>query len=139
MTNQIERLLEKINSEIIWEWTLSRGSGGQHLQKNKTAALLRWNVNYSRVLNNDEKALLLQKLRLTNDGELLIRSERFRETTMNKKDALRKLEGILAAALKKEKKRVPTKISRSKKAARVDTKKRHGQVKAGRSRVKFDD
>jgi len=56
--------------------TVSRagGPGGQHVNKTETKVTVRWNVNNTAVLTEEQKIRVLQNLssRLTDDGDLVI-------------------------------------------------------------------
>ena len=127
--------------KIPWnEWTLevsrSRGPGGQNVNRTNSAVLLRWNLAQSVAFNERDKAKLLERLahRLTNEGEILIRSEIHRDQEQNKKDCLRKLGELLALSLHDPKPRRATKPTRSSQRRRVDAKKIRSQVKQRRQK-----
>lgn len=123
-------------AEINFEFTRSRGAGGQHVNKTESAAVIRWNVFETKAFPENKKARLLEKLgpQLTNEGELLVRSETQRDQDSNRKDCLRKLEEIIARALFVPKKRIKTKPTKSSQRKRLDNKKAHGEKKRMRSK-----
>lgn len=123
-------------SELHFEYTRSSGSGGQHINKTNTAAILRWNALVTHAFSSEVKELLLNRLeaKLTNSGDLLIRSEDSRDQEMNKKHCLEKFEQILSAALFVPKKRKKTKPSKSAREKRLKSKKQHSKIKKLRQR-----
>lgn len=122
-------------AEIEFEFTRSRGAGGQHVNRTESAAIIRWNVWATRAFTEFKKNRLVEKLssQLTVQGDLLIRSEAHRDQDSNRKDCLRKLEEIIQKALFVPKKRIKTKPTKSSQRKRMDSKKLHGQKKQLRS------
>jgi ribosome-associated protein len=100
---------------------------------------LRWTPQTSAALSFDDRAYLLGKLggRLTLDGELIVTSDKYRDQPRNRADAADKLAAIVRAALARPKPRKKTKPSRGAKERRIASKKKRGDVKAGRQ-AKYD-
>jgi len=121
--------------EISFEFTRSRGAGGQHVNRTESAAILRWNLIETKAFSAVEKERLIAKLgpQLTNEGEILIRAETQRDQDSNRKEAIRKFEEILQRALFVPKKRIKTKPTKSSQRKRLDTKKKDSQKKRMRS------
>jgi ribosome-associated protein len=121
--------------EISFEFTRSRGAGGQHVNRTESAVILRWNLIETQAYLGNEKERLISKLgsQLTKEGELLIRAENFRDQDSNRKEALRRFEEVIAKALFVPKKRIKTKPTKSSQRKRLDTKKAHSQKKRMRS------
>ena len=120
------------------EITTSRagGPGGQHVNKTDSRITIRWNVADTNVLNPEQKALALQNLqaRLTNDGDLIIHNSESRSQLQNKELALANLAEIIRKGLRVPKKRMATKISRSAKESRLQSKTRHSAIKKTRAK-----
>lgn len=123
--------------EIELEFVRSRGPGGQHVNKTNSAAMLRWNLVSSQVLLEETRKTLLEKLgnQITVDGDILIRSDEFRDQDQNRQRCLEKLDDMIEKALFVPKKRKPTKPTRSAKIKRQETKRHRGQIKSGRGKV----
>ena len=87
----------ELYQEISFEFTRSRGAGGQHVNRTESAVILRWNLIETRAFSAIEKDRLIYKLssQLTKEGELLIRAEVHRDQDSNRKEAVRKFEEIL--------------------------------------------
>src|SRR5262245_3115910 len=85
------------------------GPGGQHVNKVATAVELRFNVAASD-LPADVKTRLAQLAgaRMTADGELLIDSREYRTQSQNREAARARLDGLIAQASKRPKRRKPT-------------------------------
>ena len=117
------------------------GPGGQNVNKVSTAVELRFDVRRSPSLAEDVRVRLerLAGSRMTDDGVLVIRADRFRTQEMNREDARARLVALVKKALHVTKRRVPTKPSRAAKARRVDSKVKRGNVKKlRRERPSFD-
>jgi len=126
--------------ELVFTFIRASGPGGQNVNKVATAAQLRFNARTSPSLSNPVATRLLHIAgsRATNEGEIVITAQRFRTQEANRKDALDRLLELIRAAIHVPKKRVKTKPSRSSKERRLETKKKRGGVKQGRSRGGWD-
>ena len=118
--------------ELEISTSLSGGSGGQHVNKTNTKVVLRWNIKKSLVLNEYQRTLLLKKLHLTTEGELVILSDESRSQRQNINNALKKCKHRVEQALIVPKKRKPTKPTRSSQRKRVERKKHHAEKKQNR-------
>lgn len=126
--------------EIEFEFTRSRGAGGQHVNRTNSASLISWKPAETNAFDPDRKARLVEKLSryLTVEGAIIVRSEEFREQAQNKKKSLEKLDRLIEQAFFVPKKRIATKPSRSAKRKRVDEKKHRSGFKETRRRVSED-
>lgn len=117
----------------------SRGAGGQNVNKVSTAIHLRFDVRASSALSDHDKEqiLRLRDQRLSKEGIIVIKSQRFRSREKNRLDALDKLARIIREALVQQKQRKPTKPTQRAQEKRLDEKTRRGQLK--QSRRKFID
>ena len=124
-------------SEIELEYVRSRGPGGQNVNKTNSAALLRWNVLHTQMFTVDERQMIASKLAnlMTSDGDLILRSDEFRDQAMNRQRCLEKLEALLEKAFFVPKFRKKTKPTYSSKIRKQNAKKRRGEIKAGRKKV----
>ncbi len=115
------------------------GPGGQNVNKVATACQLRVDV-FALGLHPDAYRRLktLAGSRLTAGGELIITAQRFRTQEANRADARDRAGALIAKALIRPERRVPTTPGKMAKARRVDEKKARSSVKAGRGRVRED-
>lgn len=126
-------------AELKFQVSRSGGPGGQHVNKTNSAVLLRFEISSSQAFTDEQKERILHKLspKLTQSGELLIRSEEFRDQERNRASCIEKLYKILEAALFVPKKRLKTKPTRASQKRRVEGKKKEGQIKALRKKVEY--
>ncbi len=128
------------SAELTEAFTRSGGPGGQNVNKVSSKAELRWNVRESAVLSDKDREWLVNKLRsrLTNDGEIIITSDRTRDQGRNREDARAKLAMVIRTALERPKPRKKTRPSRGAVERRIQSKKRRSQTKKDR-RHREDD
>ena len=112
------------------------GAGGQHVNKVSTRVELYFNVMNSSTLSDEQKTLILQKLKskITDEGVLRITEDSSRSQHTNREAVIQKLYAIIAQALKKPKKRIAVKVSKAAKKKRVDNKKKHAEKKSLRKK-----
>lgn len=120
--------------EFQFEFARSGGPGGQHVNKTNSAAILRWNLDATLGFTDDEKIKLQAKLKLNQEGEMVIRSEEFRDQEKNKKRCLEKLDFLIEKGLFVHKKRKATKPTRSQKEKRFKAKRIRSDIKKTRSK-----
>lgn len=130
--------------EIDWKFALSSGPGGQRGDKAATQAQGHWNPRKSqelfKKLTEEERERVLKNLapELTKKGELFVKSEVHREREQNIQDVMMKLNNIVNKALKKEKKRIPTKPSKAAQKRRLKEKRLLSEKKQRRKpRIEF--
>ena len=82
-----------------------------------------------------EKLLALSDQRISKDGIIVIKAQKFRSQGKNKEDALNRLKSLILKTMTRQKKRKPTQPSKSAKKKRRDYKIKHGKLKGLRRRV----
>jgi ribosome-associated protein len=115
----------------------SRGAGGQNVNKVSTAIHIRFDVRASSALSDNDKArvLRLRDQRISKEGIIVIKSQRFRSQDKNRSDALEKLAEMIRKALVEKKPRKPTKASTRSREKRLDEKTKRGRLKETRRKI----
>lgn len=126
-------------SEIRLDAVRSQGPGGQNVNKVSSAVHLRFDIKASSLPDETkEKISVLKDKRITKDGIIVIKAQRYRTQEKNREDALERLKQLLSKAFIERKKRKPTSPSKSAKKKRMDNKTRHSRVKKLRGRISLD-
>jgi ribosome-associated protein len=124
----------EIVDEFIFSASRSGGAGGQNVNKVSTKVELRFYVQNSKVLSDDDKVLLIEKLsnKINNEGYLILTSQEERSQLGNKERVVKKFFFLVNSNLVRKKKRKPTKPSHSAKQKRLASKKINSEKKSAR-------
>lgn len=127
--------------EIQLDFIRSSGPGGQHVNKVSTAVQLRFDVRQSDTLTDEIRHRLLRIAggKMTEDGVLIIKAQRFRSQDKNRKDAIDRLIELIRKATVKPKPRRKTRPSPAARQRRLSTKKKRGEIKRQRRAVKHSE
>ena len=112
-------------SEFSFDTMRASGPGGQNVNKNETKVRIRWDFLNSPMFSPYEKGKIREKLvgHINAAGELFTESDDARGQVQNKFLAITKLERMVREALRKEKRRIKTKPTRSSIERRLQEKK----------------
>ncbi len=126
-------------SELEIKFARSSGPGGQNVNRRETKVQVRWNIYNSKFLDEEQKELIRERLRnqVTKEGDIIVESDETRYQPQNKEIAIWRLNELVNRALKKEKKRFPTKPGRAAKERRLEEKKRKSEIKKSRQKIKY--
>ena len=121
--------------ELEWRFTASGGPGGQHANRSNTRAEVRFDIESSPSLGPRQRVRLVERfgpvVRVVVDAE---RSQR-----RNRVLAQERLAARLAAALRVDPPRTPTKPTAGSRQRRLSEKRRRGEQKRQRQRPPSDD
>ena len=132
--------LAKLLKEVTFTAVRSGGPGGQHANKVSSKVMAQFDIEASQALSETEKARILSQLKakFSKSKQLVLTSDQSRSQHKNKEIVTKRLISILEGALKTQKKRIPTKISKSEKTRRLEAKKKRGARKELRKNPKWD-
>ena len=140
MSLQISSQIRLPDSEIELSAIRAQGAGGQNVNKVSSAVHLRFDIRASSLPRfYKERLLRLRDRRISRDGVIVIKAQQYRNQEQNREAALDRLQQLIRRAGEREKRRIPTKPSRSAKLKRLESKVKRGRVKMLRGRVSGEE
>ena len=132
--------IEVPDEEIAIHAIRAQGAGGQNVNKVSSAVHLRFDIGASSLSPELRAALAaLSDQRISDDGVIVIKAQRFRSLDRNREDALERLRSLVARALSRPAPRIATRPGPAAKRRRLDAKSRRAGIKAAHTRVRTDE
>ena len=121
--------------ELEFQTSRSGGPGGQNVNKVSSRVTLRFDLEHSSALTQEQRARIRSKLasRISKDGILQVTSQRTRSQDFNREDVVARFAELLRNALHQSRKRIATKVSRSSQEERLQEKRKRTSIKQART------
>jgi ribosome-associated protein len=123
--------------EIEFSAIRASGPGGQNVNKVSSAIHLRFDIEASSLPDQYKQQLkALKDRRISKEGIIVIKAQRYRNQEKNRQEALERLVSLILKAVERKPKRIPTRPGAGARKRRLDAKSRRSQVKVLRGKVK---
>lgn len=123
-------------NEVEMQAIRSQGSGGQNVNKVSTAVHLRFDINASSLSERyQERMLNLNDSRISKEGIIIIKAQRYNSQVKNKQDAIDRLAAILKRVTSEKKPRKTTKPTKASKIKRLEGKAIQSRKKSLRGKI----
>ncbi|MDY6979030.1 MAG: alternative ribosome rescue aminoacyl-tRNA hydrolase ArfB [Pseudomonadota bacterium] len=128
------------DNEIDMQAIRAQGAGGQNVNKVASAIHLRFDINASSLpAFYKQRLLTLADQRISSDGVIVIKAQRYRSQEKNREEALERLRELIRSVLVTRKKRKATRPTRASVKRRLDAKQKRSKIKRNRGKVRSDE
>lgn len=135
--NRLEKIRQKdLIKECQFSASRSSGPGGQNVNKVNTQVSLRFDVQRSELLDEEEKRIIFQKLAsyISGEGVLILNAQTQRSQLQNKEEVISKFGRLIEKAFVPQKIRKASKPSKAAVQRRLDDKRKQSEKKKRRQK-----
>lgn len=127
--------------ELSFTTSRSGGPGGQHANKVESRVTLRFDVDASASLDDEQKRRIHDRLgnRIGKDGVLQVSCDSSRSQAANRAEATRRFAELLRRALRPRRRRRPTRPSRAAVERRLERKRQRAEKKRRRRKPRLPE
>jgi ribosome-associated protein len=130
----VTRSIHIPESEVHLRFVQASGPGGQNVNKVASAVELRFDVRNSKALPEEVRDRLLRQAgrKVSGEGVLIIRAQRYRDQARNRQDAIERLIRLIQNAARRPPVRKRTRRPAAAVDRRLADKRRRAELKRGR-------